>query len=119
MLAPPEARHLLPRVMSDLKTLRAELGRVNELMAGARTREVAAVFARLKEEVAELNITEQEVRTALGYDKVKTKAPAKYIDPNSGQKWSGKGPRPKWLQNKRLEDYLVDAPRSQPWWPGE
>ncbi|MGY6257319.1 H-NS family nucleoid-associated regulatory protein [Paraburkholderia caledonica] len=105
--------------MSELKNLRLELARVSDLLADARAREVAAALARFKEEVELLNITEQEVRIGLGYDKKKVRAPAKYYDPQTGKKWSGKGKRPKWLIGKRLEDYDVDAPRAQPWWPGE
>mgnify|MGYP002480931208 CR=1 FL=1 len=105
--------------MADLNTLRADLGRVNELLADARAREVATVLAQLKEDVALLKITEKEIRVALGYDKVKTKGPAKYYDPQTGKKWSGKGKRPKWLEGKQLEDYLVGAPQPQAWWPGE
>jgi DNA-binding protein H-NS len=104
--------------MSDLKLLRAELGRVNDLLADARAREVADALARFKGEVELLGITEKEVRRALGYDKA-TRAPAKYYDPSTGKKWSGKGTRPKWLAGKRLEDYAIDAPQPQVWWPGE
>ncbi|HIH2749863.1 TPA: H-NS family nucleoid-associated regulatory protein [Burkholderia lata] len=104
--------------MSDLKTLRAKLGHVNDLLADARSREVAAALARFREEVDLLNITEKEVRRALGYDS-STRAPAKYYDPSTGKKWTGKGPRPKWLVGKQLEDYAIDAPQPQPWWPGK
>ncbi|AQH06003.1 histone (plasmid) [Burkholderia sp. KK1] len=104
--------------MSDLRTLRAELGRVNDLLADARSREAAEALARFREEVDLLKITEQEVRRALGYDR-SARAPAKYYDPTTGKKWSGKGPRPKWLVGKRLEDYAIGAPQPQPWWPGK
>ncbi|WP_322047996.1 H-NS histone family protein [Paraburkholderia sp. J67] len=104
--------------MPDLKALRAELGHVNELLADARAREVAAVLARFREEVGLLGITEQEVRRALGYDRA-ARLPAKYYDPVTGKKWSGRGTRPKWLVGKRLEDYAIDAPQPQSWWPGE
>ncbi|WP_176079874.1 H-NS family nucleoid-associated regulatory protein [Paraburkholderia tropica] len=104
--------------MSDLKSLRAELGHVNDLLADARAREVATVLAKLKEDVALLGITEHEIRRALGYDK-SARSPAKYYDPSTGKKWSGVGARPKWLVGKRLEDFAIDAPHAQPWWPGE
>ncbi|WP_322046731.1 H-NS histone family protein [Paraburkholderia sp. J67] len=104
--------------MPDLKTLRADLGHVNDLLADARAREVAAALARFRDEVELLGITEKEVRRALGYDRP-ARAPAKYYDPATGKKWSGKGARPKWLVGKRLEDYAIDAPQAQPWWPGE
>ncbi|CAG9235862.1 HNS domain-containing protein [Paraburkholderia tropica] len=104
--------------MSELKQLRADLGRLNELLADARAREITAALARFKEDVALLGITEQEVRRALGYDRPAA-LPAKYYDPASGKKWSGKGARPKWLVGKRLEDYAIDAPQPRRWWPGE
>jgi DNA-binding protein H-NS len=104
--------------MSDLKTLRAELGHVNDLLADARVREVASVLARFKEEVELLGVTELEIRRALGYDRP-ARAPAKYYVPATGKKWSGLGPRPKWLSGRRLEDFAIDAPHPQPWWPGE
>lgn len=102
----------------DLKQLRAELGRVNDLLADARAGEVAAALAKFREDVAMLGITEQEVRRALGYDRP-ARLPAKYYDPVTGSKWSGKGRRPRWLVGKRLEDYAIDAPQPQAWWPGE
>ncbi|WP_408588688.1 H-NS histone family protein [Paraburkholderia tropica] len=76
--------------MSDLKTLRAELGHVNDLLADARSREVATVLARFREEIELLGITEQEIRWALGYDRP-APAPAKYYDSATGRKWSGRG----------------------------
>ncbi|WP_321954142.1 H-NS histone family protein [Paraburkholderia bannensis] len=102
----------------ELKELRAELGRVNDLLADARAREVAATLAKFREDVALLGITEQEVRRALGYDRA-ARLPAKYYDPVTGNKWSGKGKRPRWLLGKRLEDYAIDAPQPRAWWPGD
>ncbi|WP_321788072.1 H-NS family nucleoid-associated regulatory protein [Paraburkholderia sp. J94] len=107
-----------PEPPPGLKQLRAELGQVNDRLADARAREAAAALARFREEVALLGITEQEVRRALGYDRP-ARLPAKYYDPVTGSKWSGKGKRPRWLVGKRLEDYAIDAPQPQAWWPGE
>ncbi|WP_407672179.1 hypothetical protein [Paraburkholderia acidisoli] len=73
----------------DLKPLRAELGRVNDLLADAPAGKVAATLAKFREDVAMLGITEQEVRRALGYDRP-AQLPAKYFDPVTGNKWSGR-----------------------------
>jgi DNA-binding protein H-NS len=102
----------------ELKRLRAELGRVNDLLADARAREVAEELARFRLAVALLGITEQEVRRALGYDRA-ARLPAKYYDPVSGSKWSGKGKRPRWLAGKQLEDYTIEASQPKAWWPGD
>lgn len=118
MSAPKSALKLAPEPRRELKQLRAELGRVNDLLTDVRAREAAAALARFREEVALLGITEQEVRRALGYDRP-ARLPAKYYDPVTGNKWSGKGRRPRWLVGKRLADYAIGAPQPQAWWPGE
>lgn len=46
------------------------------------------------------------------------RAAAQFYDPSSGRSWSGRGPRPKWLVGKNLDDYRIDRV-PQPWWPGE
>lgn len=84
-----------PEPLTGLKQLRTELGQVKDRLADARAREAAAALARFREEVALLGITEQEVRRALGYDRP-ARLPAKYYDPVTGSKWSGKGKRPRW-----------------------
>ncbi|WP_205194727.1 H-NS family nucleoid-associated regulatory protein [Burkholderia sp. Ax-1719] len=45
--------------------------------------------------------------------------PAKYYDPVTGNEWSGKGKRPRWLVGTRLEDSAIDAPQPKAWWQGD
>ncbi|WP_415750586.1 H-NS family nucleoid-associated regulatory protein [Burkholderia sp. BCC1996] len=60
-----------------------------------------------------------ELLRAAGFGKSrKQRAPAQYYDPSSGNSWTGRGPRPKWLDGKVLKDCLVDR-AAKPWWPGE
>lgn len=47
------------------------------------------------------------------------KAEAKYRNPETGESWSGRGLKPKWLvmaieAGKALEDFLIDAPKERP-----
>lgn len=105
--------------MSTIRELRAQLGHVNMLAAEAKEREKAAELAAFREKVELYGISEEEVLRALGFIKAKRRKPeAKYYDPSSGQSWSGRGPRPKWLVGKNLDEYLVRPP-AKPWWPGE
>ncbi|WP_322053127.1 H-NS family nucleoid-associated regulatory protein [Paraburkholderia bannensis] len=53
-------------------------------------REVAALLDQLREDGALLGITEQEIRRAQCYNR-SPRAPAKYYDPATGKKWSGRG----------------------------
>lgn len=102
---------------SNIRELQQQLGHLNLLVEEAKQREKQAALAEIGNQVKEYGITEIELLRAAGFLKPKRqKAPAKYYDPNSGNSWSGKGPRPRWLVDKNLDDYLVrEAP--QPWWP--
>ncbi|WP_322027119.1 H-NS histone family protein [Burkholderia sp. BCC1977] len=100
-----------------IRELQKQLGQLNLLVEEAKQREKQAILAEIGEYVKEYGITEIELLRAAGFIQAKRqKAPAKYYDPNSGKSWSGKGSRPKWLEDKNLDDYLIrEAP--QPWWP--
>ncbi|MDN7533968.1 H-NS histone family protein [Burkholderia orbicola] len=102
-----------------LPTLRAELDALNIELARVRAQEKKAALAAFKEQVTLYDITQQEVLSALGYLQPKRRrAAAQFYDPSSGRSWSGRGPRPKWLVGKNLDDYRIDRV-PQPWWPGE
>lgn len=99
--------------------MRADVAQLAPLIEAAREKKVPAFLAALKLEVDLYQITEPELLTALGFLKPKReRVPAKYYDPSSGNSWSGRGKRPKWLVGKNLNDYAIrEAP--QPWRPEE
>ena len=100
-----------------IRELQKQLGQLNLLVEETKQREKQAILAEISAHVKEYGITEIELLRAAGFVQTKRqKAPAMYYDPDSGKSWSGKGPRPKWLVDKNLDDYLIrEAP--QPWWP--
>lgn len=100
-----------------LQVLQAQLRETNIKLAEAKNKEKQAALVAFKEQVDLYGITEEELLRALGFLKAKRKkAAAKYYDPATGKSWSGYGSRPKWLEGKELDDYLVDrAPKT--WWP--
>lgn len=100
-----------------IRELQKELGQLNLLVEEAKQQEKQAKLKQIGDDVKEYGITEIELLRAAGFIQTKRqKAPAMYYDPDTGQSWSGKGPRPKWLVNKNLDDYLIrEAPK--PWWP--
>nr|WP_241025671.1 H-NS histone family protein [Burkholderia sp. Tr-20390] len=102
-----------------MKDLSAELKELNVRIADAKREEKRAALEAFKVLVDLYGISQEELLLALGFTKAKpTRAPAKYYDPSSGKTWSGRGPTPKWLQDKNPDNYLVDrAPKK--WWPGE
>ncbi|KVV25467.1 histone [Burkholderia ubonensis] len=104
---------------TDLQNLQAQLRELNTRLADVKKDEKQAYLAAVQERVALYGITEDELLRAAGFRKSrKQRAPAKYYDSSTGKTWSGHGPRPKWLEGKNLDDYLIDR-AGKPWWPGE
>lgn len=102
--------------------LEAQLREVNARLVEARKAEKRDFLQTVAGNVQALGISEDELMIAAGFKKpTQERAPAKYYDPNSGKKWSGRGPRPQWLRDKNLDEYLIDraGQAPQPWWPGE
>ena len=87
-----------------------------------RLSQVAAVIARIREDIKTHGLTAQDLfGKAAGKatkGKVKTPAVPKYTD-GAGNFWVGRGKRPKWLSDalaagKKLEDYLFGSPAEAP-----
>ena len=92
---------------------------MNVQLAEAKSTAKRALLDAIKDQAQELGITQDELLIAAGFKKARqSRAPAKYYDPASGRMWSGRGPRPKWLEGKNLDDYHVDR-EAKTWWPGE
>ena len=106
-------------VTTELPDLQAQLRELNMRLADVKKEEKQAYLADVQERVALYGITEDELLRAAGFRKSrKPRAQAKYYDASSGKQWSGFGPRPKWLEGKNLDDYLIER-AAKPWWPGE
>jgi DNA-binding protein H-NS len=105
-------------VSSELRDLQAQLRDVNRRLAEAKNSEKQAFLLTLEEQVALYGLTEEELLRAAGFRKLRKRAAAKYYDPSTGNKWSGRGPTPKWLEGKNPEHYLINRV-AKAWWPGE
>ncbi|KVL85375.1 H-NS family nucleoid-associated regulatory protein [Burkholderia stagnalis] len=106
-------------MITELQNLQEQLRELNIQLADIKKKERAVYLAAVQEHVVLYGITEDELLRAAGFRKSrKQRAPAKYYDPSSGKSWSGHGPRPKWLEGKKHDDFLVER-AAKPWWPGE
>ncbi|TCW78912.1 histone [Burkholderia sp. SRS-46] len=104
---------------TELQNLQARLRELNVRLLDVKKDEKQVLLATIQEGVALYGITEEELLRAAGFRKSrKRRAPTKYYDASTGKTWSGHGPRPKWLEGKNLDAYLVDR-AGKPWWPGE
>jgi DNA-binding protein H-NS len=94
--------------MATYRQLTEQLAKVQAQMEAAREKEMAAVIAQIKAQIAEYGITAEE----LGFSSKRTRRaksgglPPKYRNPSTGQTWSGRGRRPSWL-GKRPERFLI------------
>ncbi len=98
-------------VYQDLLRQREEL---DLQIAQARKSAIADAVAKVKQIVADFELTENDVfgngkRTATSAAKRGPVAP-KYQDPETGATWTGRGKPPKWIEGQDRELYLIDLP---------
>ena len=102
--------------------LQDQIARLQAEAESVRKAEIAAVVARIREEVAAHGITPQDLfGKSVGRSagaRAKSPKAAKFAD-GKGNAWVGRGPRPQWLREalaagKRLEEFIVGAVKAEP-----
>jgi DNA-binding protein H-NS len=95
--------------MPSYKQLTAQLEKLHKEVAAAREKEVAQTIAEIKEKIAEYEITPEE----LGFSSPragsprKKPLPARYMNPKTGETWSGRGRAPGWLAGVKNRDRFL------------
>lgn len=96
--------------MSSLKDLLTQIETLQNQVAEVRQKEVGDAIAKVRAMVDEYQLTASDVFPG-GKTKSSTKktgkVAAKYLDPLTGNTWSGRGLAPKWLAGKNKADYLI------------
>lgn len=100
--------------MSRYKELQAQIAALQKQAELARQEEIAVVVAEIKAKMAEYGITLQDLgaggrRRGRGRPSV---GQPKYRNPSTGETWTGKGRKPRWLtealaQGKSLADFSI------------
>ena len=96
--------------MASYKQLTAQLEKLHKEVAAAREKEIEQAIAEIKEKIAEYDITAEELgfsSRAAGLGQRKKPMPARYMDPKTGQRWSGRGRAPGWLAGKNRDRFLI------------
>jgi DNA-binding protein H-NS len=95
--------------MPSYKQLTAQLEKLHKEVAVAREKEIAQAIAEIKEKIAEYDITAEELGfTSRRAGVARKKAlPARYMNPKTGETWSGRGRSPGWLAGKNRERFLI------------
>jgi len=101
--------------MESIQELLAQKAALEKKIAEAQRTAKADAIAKVKALMAEYGLTAADLSgKASGAPKADTgkKVAAKYRDPATGQTWTGRGLKPKWLQaalttGKSLEDFAI------------
>ncbi|POR51115.1 DNA-binding protein H-NS [Paraburkholderia eburnea] len=96
--------------MPSYKQLTAQLEKLHKEVAAAREREVAQAIADIKEKIAEYEITAEELgftSAAAVSARKKTPLPARFVNPKTGETWSGRGRAPAWLAGVKNRDRFL------------
>ena len=98
--------------MASYKELQQQIVELQQLADQARRTEVSAVIADIKAKMAEYAITAADLGGRGARADVGRTVPAKYRNAATGETWSGRGKRPRWLVaeiagGRQLEDFVI------------
>jgi DNA-binding protein H-NS len=99
--------------MTSIQDLLAQKAALEKQIAEAQRAAKADAIAKVKTLMAEYGLTSADLSGKVnGKAEGGKKVAAKYRDPASGQTWSGRGLKPKWLQaalttGKSLDDFAL------------
>lgn len=94
----------------DMKELLKREAAIQKKIAAKRQKEIDGVISQIVAVVDEYKIPIRPLVDKLGglpSAQKGTTAPIKFHDPSTGDKWSGRGKLPIWLQGKNIENYRV------------
>ncbi|RZT35439.1 H-NS histone family protein [Cupriavidus agavae] len=100
--------------MATYKQLMAEKAALEAKLHEVRAEEVAGVIAKIQELMADYGLTVDDIARKRGRGRPakvstgapKTPLPPKYMDPKTGNTWSGRGRAPAWL-GKNPKRFLI------------
>src|SRR5471032_2631208 len=101
--------------MSKLTALKKQIAALEAQAERIAKEEMGSAIAKVKNIMAEFNLTVEHLTQAVGgkraakKTKAKTASVAKYADPKTGKTWSGFGRAPGWIAGaKNRDSFLVD-----------
>jgi DNA-binding protein H-NS len=106
-------------LLAQQKELQAKTEELNKLIEGARKEERKGVIAKIKAIMAEHGLTVEDLGTSSAGSATRKASSAtgkkvapKYKNPATGETWTGRGIKPKWLSSaieggKTLESFLI------------
>ena len=102
--------------MSSYQEILSQIEDLKRKAEGVRQQEMAGAIAEIKQLMAQFGISAEDLglagRSVTGKSKSRGSVAAKYRDPASGNTWTGRGRRPRWVlelesQGKSLNDCRI------------
>lgn len=94
-----------------LKELLQQRVALEQAISQARQNEISTAVAKIRELIAEYELTPQDIFPGRGPKSQLVKSPskvaAKYRDPETGQTWTGRGKAPKWIDGKERGPFMI------------
>ncbi|VWD59714.1 H-NS histone [Burkholderia lata] len=99
--------------MATYRQLTAQLERLQQKIDKEREKAIADAIADIRAKIEEYDITPEElgfrpVGAAAAAAKPKRPSPPKYLNPKTGETWSGRGRSPTWLGKNRARFLIKD-----------
>lgn len=98
--------------MTTLKELLVQRAELERQIAAAREQEMAQAIAQVRQLMADYGLTVADLAGSKRRASTSTTVPAKFRNQATGESWSGRGLKPKWLTTAiaagaKLEDFAV------------
>jgi DNA-binding protein H-NS len=96
--------------MATLKELLEQQRALDAQIADAHQTEAADAIAKVRALVADFGLTVDEVfnsKPTKAKNSAGSKVAAKYLDPLTGNSWTGRGKAPLWIADKDRSQYLI------------
>lgn len=97
--------------MKSSKELLAEKAALDEAIARERKAAAALALKQIHAWIDEFGFTAQQL---IPWQASKKHIPAKYLNPKTGDTWTGRGKPPSWIQGKEREQFLIETAVSVP-----
>jgi DNA-binding protein H-NS len=97
--------------MKSSKELLAEKAALDEAIARERKAASTQALRQIHEWINEFGFTAQQL---IPWQAPKKHVSAKYLNPKTGDTWTGRGKPPAWIQGKDREQFLIEQPVTIP-----
>ncbi|RQS31648.1 H-NS histone family protein [Burkholderia sp. Bp8992] len=100
--------------MATYRQLSAQLERLQQKIDKEREKAIADAIAEIRAKIEEYDITPEELgfrpigAAVAATAKAKRSLPPKYLNPKTGETWSGRGRAPTWLGKNRARFLIKD-----------